>query len=56
MKVSEVRSLWKEMRENPVLLLATDLKAKEDLFNRFLNQQHSDSWCLIKTRGRQPLI
>jgi hypothetical protein len=38
MKVSEVRSLCKKMRENPVLLLATDLKAKEELFNRFLKE------------------
>lgn len=36
MKASDVRRLCKEMRENPVLLLATDLQAKEKLFNRFL--------------------
>lgn len=36
MKVSEVRRLCQEMRENPALLLATELQAKEKLFNRFL--------------------
>lgn len=36
MKDSEVRRLRKEMRENPVLLWATELYAKEVLYKQFL--------------------
>lgn len=36
MKVSEVRRLCKEMRENPTLLVATELYAKELLYKQFL--------------------
>jgi len=32
MKVSEVRRLCQQMRENPALLLATELKAKEEVY------------------------
>lgn len=35
MKVSEVRRLCKEMRENQALLQVTELKAKEELYKRF---------------------
>lgn len=36
MKVSEVRRLCKEMRENPTLLVETELYAKELLYKQFL--------------------
>jgi hypothetical protein len=36
MKVSEVRRLCQQMRENPTLLMAIELKAKEKLYKRFL--------------------
>ncbi|QXJ39549.1 hypothetical protein BV455_02915 [Parageobacillus caldoxylosilyticus] len=39
MKVSEVRRLCKEMRENQALLMATELKAKEELYKRFLQKE-----------------
>jgi hypothetical protein len=45
MKVSEVRRLCKEMRENPALLMATELKAKEILYKRFL-QKRKNGQCL----------
>jgi hypothetical protein len=32
MKASEVRRMCKEMRENPALLLATELSAKEQVY------------------------
>jgi hypothetical protein len=38
-KASEVRRLCKEMRENPALLLATELTAKEELYRRFLQKE-----------------
>jgi hypothetical protein len=43
MKVSEVRRLYKEMRENPALLMATELKAKEALYKRFLRKEKTAS-------------
>jgi hypothetical protein len=43
MKVSEVRRLCKEMRENPALLMATELKAKEILYKRFLQKEKTAS-------------
>jgi hypothetical protein len=43
MKVSEVRRLCKEMRENPALLLATELQAKEMLYKRFLQHEKTAS-------------
>jgi hypothetical protein len=43
MKVSEVRRLCKEMRENPALLLATELKAKEILYQRYLRKEKTAS-------------
>jgi hypothetical protein len=39
MKVSEVRRLCKEMRENPALLMATELTAKEEIYKRFLQKE-----------------
>jgi hypothetical protein len=43
MKVSEVRRLCQELRENPALLMATELKAKEILYKRFLQQEKTAS-------------
>jgi hypothetical protein len=43
MKVSEIRRLCKEMRENPALLMATELKAKEILYQRFLRNEKTAS-------------
>ncbi len=43
MKVSEVRRLCQQMRENPALLLATELKAKEELYKRFLQKEKTAS-------------
>lgn len=43
MKASEVRRLCHEMRENPVLLMATELKAKEILYKRFLQKEKTAS-------------
>jgi hypothetical protein len=43
MKVSEVRRLCQQMRENPTLLMATELKAKEELYNRFLQKEKTAS-------------
>jgi hypothetical protein len=43
MKVSEVRRLCHEMRENPALLMATELKAKEILYQRFLRKEKTAS-------------
>jgi hypothetical protein len=43
MKVSEVRRWCKEMRENPALLLATELQAKEMLYKRFLRKEKTAS-------------
>jgi hypothetical protein len=43
MKVSEVRRLCKEMRENQALLMATELKAKEMLYKRFLQHEKTAS-------------
>ncbi|SFA47797.1 hypothetical protein SAMN05192569_101564 [Parageobacillus thermantarcticus] len=43
MKVSEVRRLCKEMRENQALLMATELKAKEELYKRFLQKEKTAS-------------
>ncbi len=42
MKVSEVRRLCKEMRENPALLLATELSAKEQVY-KLLRQEKTAS-------------
>jgi hypothetical protein len=42
-KVSEVRRWCKEMRENPALLLAIELKAKEMLYKRFLQKEKTAS-------------
>jgi hypothetical protein len=43
MKVSEVRRLCQEMRENPALFMATELKAKEILYQRFLRKEKTAS-------------
>jgi hypothetical protein len=43
MKVPEVRRLCKEMRENLALLMATELKAKEELYKRFLQHEKTAS-------------
>jgi hypothetical protein len=43
MKVSEVRRLCQEMRENPALLMATELKAKEILYQRYLRKEKTAS-------------
>jgi len=43
MKVSEVRRLCQEMRENPALILATELKAKEILYQRYLRKEKTAS-------------
>jgi hypothetical protein len=43
MKVSEVRRLCQEIRENPTLLMVTELKAKEELYKRFLQQEKTAS-------------
>jgi hypothetical protein len=43
MKVSEVRRLCQELRENPALLMATELKAKEILYKRFLRKEKTAS-------------
>jgi hypothetical protein len=43
MKVSEVRRLCHEMRENPALLMTTELKAKEILYQRFLRKEKTAS-------------
>jgi hypothetical protein len=43
MKGFEVRRLCQEMRENPALLMATELKAKEELYNRFLQKEKTAS-------------
>lgn len=43
MKVSEVRRWCKEMRENQELLLAAELKAKEELYKRFLRKEKTAS-------------
>lgn len=43
MKVSEVRRLCQEMRENPALLLAAELKAKEEIYKRFLQKEKTAS-------------
>jgi hypothetical protein len=42
MKVSEVRRLCAEMRENPTLLLATELYAKEQVY-KLLRQEKTAS-------------
>ncbi|WP_240371717.1 hypothetical protein [Anoxybacteroides rupiense] len=42
MKVSDVRRLCKETRENPALLLATELKAKEEVY-KLLRQEKTAS-------------
>jgi hypothetical protein len=43
MKVWEIRRLCEEMRENPAVLLATELKAKEELYKRFLRKEKTAS-------------
>jgi len=43
MKVSEVRRLCQQMRENPALLLATELHAKEMLYQRFGKKEKTAS-------------
>ncbi|KYD12408.1 hypothetical protein [Saccharococcus caldoxylosilyticus] len=43
MKVSEVRRLCEEMRENQAMLMATELKAKEELYKRFLRKEKTAS-------------
>jgi hypothetical protein len=43
MKVSEVRRLCQELRENPALLMATELKAKEELYKHFLRKEKTVS-------------
>ncbi len=43
MKVSEVRRLCAEMRENPALLWATELYAKELLYKQFLAKKEKAS-------------
>jgi hypothetical protein len=43
MKASEVRRLCQEMRENPALLMATELKAKEILYQRYLLKEKTAS-------------
>ena len=42
MKVSEVRRVCEEMRKNPALLLATELSAKEQVYN-LLQQEKTAS-------------
>lgn len=41
MKVSEVRRLCQELRENPVMLLAVELRAKELLYQHFWKKKKS---------------
>ncbi|TVZ81259.1 hypothetical protein FB379_11758 [Aeribacillus composti] len=41
MKVSEVRRLCEEIRENPALLLATELRAKKLLYQHFWKKKKS---------------
>ncbi|MDR9794058.1 hypothetical protein Q8A72_14010 [Aeribacillus pallidus] len=43
MKASEIHRLCQEMRENPALLLATELKAKEEIYKRFLQKEKKAS-------------
>jgi hypothetical protein len=43
MKVSEVRRLCQQARENQELLLAAELKAKEELYKRFLQKEKTAS-------------
>jgi hypothetical protein len=43
MKVSEVRRLCQQMRENPTLLMEIELKAKEELYKRFLQKEKTAS-------------
>jgi hypothetical protein len=43
MRVSEVRRLCQELRENPALLMATELKAKEILYQRYLRKEKTAS-------------
>jgi hypothetical protein len=43
MKVSEVRRFCQQARENRELLLATELKAKEELYKRFLQKERTAS-------------
>jgi hypothetical protein len=43
MRVSEVRRLCQELRENPALLMATELKAKKILYKLFLQKEKTAS-------------
>ncbi|WNF33806.1 hypothetical protein RI196_03730 [Aeribacillus composti] len=43
MKVSEVRRLCQELRENPALLMATELKAKEEVYKLLRQQEKTAS-------------
>jgi hypothetical protein len=43
MKAWEIRRLCQELRENPALLMATELKAKEILYKRFLQKEKTAS-------------
>ncbi|MEK4381144.1 hypothetical protein NSS70_04400 [Aeribacillus sp. FSL K6-2848] len=43
MKVSEIRRLCQEMRENPTLLMATELKAKEEVYKLLRQQEKTAS-------------
>jgi hypothetical protein len=43
MKVSEVRRFCQQMRENPTFLMVTELKAKEELYKRFLQKEKTTS-------------
>jgi len=43
MKVSEVRRMCQEAKENPTLLMAVELKAKERLYKQFLQKEKTAS-------------
>ncbi|UYL93766.1 hypothetical protein NIIg32_gp35 [Parageobacillus phage vB_PtoS_NIIg3.2] len=43
MKAWEIRRLCEEMRENQAMLMATELKAKEELYKRFLQHEKTAS-------------
>jgi hypothetical protein len=43
MKASEVRRFCQQARENQAMLMATELKAKEMLYKRFLQKEKTAS-------------
>jgi hypothetical protein len=43
MKASEIHRLCQEMRENPTLLMATELKAKEEVYKLLRQQEKTAS-------------